>query len=47
MSIEYARLHSLTAREIISALNRDGFHSRSGRKGTGSHQRFQHPTAAA
>jgi predicted RNA binding protein YcfA (HicA-like mRNA interferase family) len=43
MSIDYARLHSLTAREIISALHRDGFHPRPGRKGTGSHQRFQHP----
>jgi predicted RNA binding protein YcfA (HicA-like mRNA interferase family) len=41
MSIEYAHLHSLTAREIISALTRDGFHQRTGRKG--SHQRFQHP----
>ena len=40
MSIEYAHLHSLTAREIISALTRDGFRLRSGRKG--SHQRFQH-----
>ncbi len=40
MSIEYAHLHSLTAREIISALTRDGFRPRSGRKG--SHQRFQH-----
>jgi len=42
MSIDYSRLHSLTAREIISALIRDGFYPRPGKAGTGSHQRFQH-----
>ena len=40
MSIDYAHLRSLTAREIIAALFRDGFYLRSSRKG--SHQRFQH-----
>jgi predicted RNA binding protein YcfA (HicA-like mRNA interferase family) len=42
MSIDYYRLHTLTAREIISALMRDGFYARPGKAGTGSHQRFQH-----
>ena len=42
MSIDYARLHSLTAREIISALIRDGFYLRSAGGSSGSHQRFQH-----
>lgn len=40
MDIDHAKLHSLTAREIISALVRDGFYRRSG-KGSG-HLRFQH-----
>jgi predicted RNA binding protein YcfA (HicA-like mRNA interferase family) len=40
MSIDYAHLRSLTVREIIAALFRDGFYLRSSRKG--SHQRFQH-----
>jgi len=40
MGIDYGRLRSLTAREIIAALFRDGFFLRSSRKG--SHQRFQH-----
>ena len=39
MGINYANLRSLTAREIIAALFRDGFYLRSGK---GSHQRFQH-----
>jgi predicted RNA binding protein YcfA (HicA-like mRNA interferase family) len=39
MGIDYARLRSLTAREIVAALFRDGFYLRSGK---GSHQRFQH-----
>ena len=41
MAIDYAGLRSLTAREIIAALIRDGFYLRTSRKG--SHQRFQHP----
>jgi predicted RNA binding protein YcfA (HicA-like mRNA interferase family) len=39
MAIDYAKLRSLTAREIIAALIRDGFYLRS--SGRGSHQRFQ------
>jgi len=42
MSIDYAHLHSLTAREIIAALIRDGFYLRSSGGSSGSHQRFQH-----
>ena len=38
--IDYSRLRSLTARELISALIRDGFSLRSQ---TGSHQRYRHP----
>lgn len=40
MGLNYARLQNLTAREIISALIRDGFYLRS--SGGGSHQRYQH-----
>ncbi|MEA1866178.1 MAG: type II toxin-antitoxin system HicA family toxin [Euryarchaeota archaeon] len=40
MPIDYGKLRNITAREIISALSRDGFHIRS-RKG--SHQRYHHP----
>lgn len=38
--IDWSRLRSVTAREIISALERDGFslHNQSG-----SHQRYRHP----
>ena len=39
MAIDYGRLRSLTAREIISALIRDGFVLDRGR---GSHQIFRH-----
>ena len=39
-SIDWSRLRSLTAREIISALIRDGFFLRSQE---GSHQRYKHP----
>jgi predicted RNA binding protein YcfA (HicA-like mRNA interferase family) len=39
MSINYAVFRSLTAREIISALIRDGFYLRPGK---GGHQRFNH-----
>ena len=42
MGINYALLRSLTAREIIAALVRDGFSFRPHRKGS-SHQRYQHP----
>ncbi len=41
MSINYASLRTLTAREIIAALVRDGFYLRS--SGGSGHQRFQHP----
>jgi predicted RNA binding protein YcfA (HicA-like mRNA interferase family) len=40
MSINWSILRSLTARELISALMRDGFSLRSQ---TGSHQRYRHP----
>jgi predicted RNA binding protein YcfA (HicA-like mRNA interferase family) len=38
--IDWSRLRSVTARQIISALNRDGF---SLRNQSGSHQRYYHP----
>lgn len=38
--INWSRLRSLTAREIISALVRDGFSLRSQ---AGAHQRYRHP----
>ena len=38
MAIEYGRLRSLTARELITALNRDGFAL--GRQ-VGSHQHYR------
>jgi predicted RNA binding protein YcfA (HicA-like mRNA interferase family) len=38
--IDWSLLRSLTARELISALIRDGFFLRSQ---TGSHQRYRHP----
>jgi predicted RNA binding protein YcfA (HicA-like mRNA interferase family) len=41
MAIDYRALRSITAREIIAALVRDGFFQRKHRKG--SHQRYQHP----
>jgi predicted RNA binding protein YcfA (HicA-like mRNA interferase family) len=37
--IDWSRLRSLTARQIINALQRDGF---SLRNQSGSHQRYQH-----
>jgi predicted RNA binding protein YcfA (HicA-like mRNA interferase family) len=40
MAIDYSQLRSLTAREVISALIRDGFFLRSQ---VGSHQRYRHP----
>ena len=39
MPVNYARLRSLTARDIISALNRDGFVFD---RGSGSHQIYCH-----
>ena len=40
MGINYAQLRNLTARELISALVRDGF---SYDRGDGSHQIYYHP----
>jgi predicted RNA binding protein YcfA (HicA-like mRNA interferase family) len=40
MAIDYSQLRSLTAREVISALIREGFFLRSQ---VGSHQRYRHP----
>ena len=40
MGVNYALLRKLTAREIISALIRDGF---SFDRGSGSHQIYYHP----
>lgn len=40
MAIDYSQLRSLTARELLSALEKDGFYLR-GQKG--SHQRYRHP----
>ena len=40
MPIDYRRLRSLTAREIVSALVRDGFLHRPGQ---GGHRQFKHP----
>jgi predicted RNA binding protein YcfA (HicA-like mRNA interferase family) len=40
MAIDYRRLRSLTARELIAALTRDGFTFIRQR---GSHQRYRHP----
>lgn len=39
MAIDYSHLRNLTARELISALVRDGFYLR---RQKGSHQRYQH-----
>ena len=39
MAIDYGRLRTLTAREMMAGLLRDGFLIR---KGTGGHQRFRH-----
>jgi predicted RNA binding protein YcfA (HicA-like mRNA interferase family) len=40
MAIDYRGLRSLTARELIAALNRDGFYFV---RQVGSHQRYAHP----
>ena len=40
MDIDYSKLHSLTARQIISALQRDGFVFE---RQSGSHQIYLHP----
>jgi predicted RNA binding protein YcfA (HicA-like mRNA interferase family) len=42
MGVNYARLRSLTAREITSALIRDGFALE---RSAGSHQVYYHPDA--
>lgn len=39
MAIDYSKLKKLTAREIISALIRDGFELRNQK---GSHQKYRH-----
>jgi predicted RNA binding protein YcfA (HicA-like mRNA interferase family) len=39
MAIDYRGLRSVTARDLIAALNRDGFHFV---RQTGSHQRYSH-----
>ena len=39
MTIDWSRLRSLTARQLVSALIRDGFSLRSQE---GSHQRYRH-----
>jgi predicted RNA binding protein YcfA (HicA-like mRNA interferase family) len=40
MAIDYRGLHSLTARDLIAALTRDGFYFV---RQVGSHQRYRHP----
>ena len=40
MAIDYSGLRSLTARELIAALERDGFRWV---RQVGSHQRYRHP----
>lgn len=40
MTINYSKLRSLTARELIKALVQDNFYLRNQR---GSHQRYRHP----
>jgi len=40
MPIDYSRLRNVNAREIVSALNRDGF---MWDRGGGSHQVYYHP----
>jgi predicted RNA binding protein YcfA (HicA-like mRNA interferase family) len=40
MSVDYRALRSLTARELIAALTRDGFYFV---RQKGSHQRYRHP----
>jgi predicted RNA binding protein YcfA (HicA-like mRNA interferase family) len=40
MAIDYRDLRSLTARELIAALTRDGFYFV---RQKGSHQRYRHP----
>lgn len=40
MALDYSKLRSLTAREIVRALLADGFFMRAQR---GSHQRYRHP----
>jgi len=44
MAIDYRGLRSLTARELIAGLIRDGFYFV---RQKGSHQRYRHPTGGA
>ena len=39
MTVDYSRLHSVTARQLISALERDGFALA---RQKGSHRRYRH-----
>jgi len=39
-NIDYSKLHSLTAKELIRALKKDGFYLE---RKSGSHQQFYHP----
>ena len=41
MPIDYSRLRGLTAREMVSALVKDGFRFRPG--SSGGHRQFKHP----
>ena len=41
MAIDFSRIGTLTAGEIVRALQADGFHLRKGR--AGGHRRYQHP----
>jgi predicted RNA binding protein YcfA (HicA-like mRNA interferase family) len=40
LAVDYRQLRTVTAREIVSALIRDGFYLRAQK---GSHQRYRHP----
>ena len=40
MTLEYSRLHSLTARQLLAAIHRDGF---SLVRQKGSHRHYRHP----
>lgn len=43
MAINYAHLHNLTARDLISSLIRDGFSLDRQHTRGGSHQHYRHP----
>ncbi len=40
MALDYSGLRSITARDLVAALKRDGFYFV---RQTGSHQRYRHP----